>query len=197
MAFSQVGEYIEDVESISNMMPIVLQHLKHPNPKIRYASLHCIGQISDDMTEDFQEKYGAEVLPELLAALDDQIPRVSAHCCSAITNFMDGAGEELVTQYLVALSQKLQGLMKSGISIQKENAVTAFATTVVVVKERFDPHFKETTQLLLQCLVENQEPAYRQLRAQIIEAITLIASAVSPAVFRECSGDIIANMMAV
>ncbi len=43
MAFSQVGEYIEDIENIRAMIPIVLQHLMHPNPKIRYSALHCIG----------------------------------------------------------------------------------------------------------------------------------------------------------
>ena len=43
MAFSQVGEYIDDVKKISAMMPVVLEHLKHQNPRIRYASLHCIG----------------------------------------------------------------------------------------------------------------------------------------------------------
>jgi hypothetical protein len=53
MAFSQVGEYIDDIEKISAMVPVILQHLQHSNPRIRYAALHCIGQISDDMTEDF------------------------------------------------------------------------------------------------------------------------------------------------
>ena len=104
MAFSQVGEYIDDVENIGAMMPIVLQHLQHPSPKIRYAALHCIGQISDDMSEDFQEKYGEEVLPALVAVLGDGVPRVAAHCCSAITNFMDGAPEELVLKYIVEIS---------------------------------------------------------------------------------------------
>ena len=86
------------------MVPIVVQHLQHPNPKIRYAALHCLGQISDDMTEDFQEKYGTDVLPALIKCLDDPIPRVSAHCASAITNFMDGASEELVLPYMGELS---------------------------------------------------------------------------------------------
>lgn len=63
------------------------------------------------MTEDFQEKYGGDVLPALLAVLDDPVPRVAAHCCSAITNFMDGAPEELVMQYLIAIMQKLTVLM--------------------------------------------------------------------------------------
>jgi len=69
MAFSQVGEYIDDIKKIGAMMPTVLQHLQHPNARVRYAALHCIGQISDDMTEDFQEEYGQQVLPELVKVL--------------------------------------------------------------------------------------------------------------------------------
>jgi importin-5 len=43
MAFSQVGEYIDEISKISPMIPVVIQHLLHPNPKIRYAALHCLG----------------------------------------------------------------------------------------------------------------------------------------------------------
>ena len=161
MAFSQVGEYIEDIQNIAAMVPIVLAHLKHTNPRIRFAALHCIGQISDDMTEDFQATYGATVLPALLETLDDPVPRVSAHCCSAITNFMDGAEEALVLPYLPELSRKLAHHMTNGISIQKENSVTAFATTVVVLKEKFDQHFDETLNLLLNCLETNPQPEYK------------------------------------
>jgi hypothetical protein len=35
------------------MIPVVISHFTHQVPKIRYAALHCIGQIADDMTEDF------------------------------------------------------------------------------------------------------------------------------------------------
>jgi len=43
MAFSQVGEYVDDPQKIAIMVPILCQHLSHPNPKIRFASLHAIG----------------------------------------------------------------------------------------------------------------------------------------------------------
>lgn len=84
--------------------------------------------------------------------------------------------------------------MKSGISIQKENSVTAFASSAVAIKENFDQHFKETIDLLLTCLSENSGPEYRQFRAQIIEAITLISSSVSDAVFMP-EGDRIVHAM--
>ena len=197
MAFSQVGEYIDDIKNISVMVPIVLQHLQHPNPKIRYAALHCIGQISDDMTEEFQETYGADVLPALIKVLEDPVPRVSAHCCSAITNFMDGCGEDLAYAHMGELSQKLGVHMRGGISIQKENSVTAFASAAVAIKEKFDPHFNETLQLLIGCLNENQGGEYRQFRAQVIEAITLIASAVSYEVFKPQADAVIRSMIMI
>ena len=40
--------------------------MQHENPKIRYAALHCIGQISDDMPENFQKAFHAEVMPALI-----------------------------------------------------------------------------------------------------------------------------------
>ena len=53
MAFSQVGEYVDEVSKIQTMVPVIVQHVQHPNPKIRYAALHCIGQLADDMPGDF------------------------------------------------------------------------------------------------------------------------------------------------
>ena len=53
MAFSQVGEYVDEVDKIRAMVPVIVQHVQHPNPKIRYAALHCIGQLADDMPGDF------------------------------------------------------------------------------------------------------------------------------------------------
>jgi hypothetical protein len=43
MAFSQVGEYVDEPEKIALMIPVIVEHCKHTNPKIRYASLHAIG----------------------------------------------------------------------------------------------------------------------------------------------------------
>jgi hypothetical protein len=48
--------------------------------------------------------------------------------------------------------------MANGISIQKENSVTAFASTGVAIKENFDPYFGESVNMLLKCLNENNEP---------------------------------------
>ena len=100
MAFSQVGEYVDDIEKIRPMIPIVLQHIQHSNPKIRYASLHCIGQIADDMPGDFQKTFHAECLPIMIAALDDQVPRVQSHACACFTNFCENTQKEVLLPFM-------------------------------------------------------------------------------------------------
>jgi len=45
--------------------------LQHQNPKVRYAALHCIGQIADDMGSEFVDNFHAQVLPALVASLND------------------------------------------------------------------------------------------------------------------------------
>lgn len=161
MAFSQVGEYVEDLDMVAPMMEIVVQHLKHPNPKVRFSACHCLGQMADDVPKKFQEKFGAAVLPAMLETVEDQVPRVSAHCCSAISNFSEGSTSEQLFPFLPKISEKLGVLMKNGISIQKEHSVTALATTIVQIKEKFDPFFAETIDLLLDCLNTHLEPAYK------------------------------------
>lgn len=149
------------------------------------------------MTEDFQGEYGAVVLPALVATLSDPVPRVSAHCASAITNFMDGCEEDLVAPQIEAIIGKLLPLIKEGISIQKENSVTAFASTAVAIKTQFDKYFNDSLDVLLEQLASNSGPEYKQLRAQIIEAITLIAGGVSDDVFMAKSDQIIQHMIAI
>ena len=164
MALSQVGEYLDDINKIAPMVPVVIQHLQHPNPKIRYAAIHCIGQMADDMTEDFQETFHESVLPALAQMLDDPIPRVQAHACAALTNFFEGCSEEIVVNYIQAIMPKLCQLIQVGISIIKENAVTALASLAEAAKENFGAYFEQCLGFLCSYLAGFNEPQYKQFK---------------------------------
>ena len=100
LAFSQVGEYIDDAQKIASMIPILEQNMAHANPKIRHAALHCIGQIADDMPGDFQRAYSSTLVPAMIKALDDPVPRVQSHACAAITNFYENLEEDIENEVL-------------------------------------------------------------------------------------------------
>ena len=73
--------------------------------------------------------------------LSDPVPRVQAHTCAALTNFFEGTSEEIACQYIEAALPKLSALIQTGISIIKENAVTALASLAEASKNKFDPYF--------------------------------------------------------
>jgi len=191
MAFSQVGEYVDEAEKITTMIPTLIQHLAHPNPKIRYASAHAIGQLADDMPNDFQKAFHSTVIPALVLALDDSVPRVQAHVCAALTNFFEHATKEITLPYCETICQKLFSLIENGMSMLKENAATTLATCAEKTEEAFVPYFNQTLQMLSKYLTEFSQPEYKQFRGQVIEAITIICAAVGDEPFRAVADDVI------
>jgi importin-5 len=161
MALSQVGEYLDDIQKIAPMVPVIIQHLTHPNPKVRYAALHCIGQMADDMTEEFQENFHEQVLPALTQTLEDPIPRVQAHACAAMTNFFEGTEENIIVNYVGTIMPKLCTLIQVGISIIKENAVTALASLAEASKGQFVQFYDDCLGFLCHYLASFNEPQYK------------------------------------
>jgi hypothetical protein len=53
MSLSQVGEYLDGCKDVEPIINAVIKFFENPNPKIRYAVCHCIGQIADDMQPEF------------------------------------------------------------------------------------------------------------------------------------------------
>jgi len=197
MALSQIGEYIDEIDRIKELVPIMVTHLTHQNPKVRYAALHCLGQISEDMSGDFQENFHESILPVLYNALSDTIPRVQAHACAAVTNFMEGCNEVVAEGVTKQLLTKLFDLVHNGISIVKENAITAISSVGEACKEKFEPYYDETMPLILNLLINSQQKEYKQFRGQTIECITLIAAAVGIEKFRKHAPQVIEQILLI
>ena len=52
------------------------------------------------MPDNFQKAFHTEVLPALIRALEDEVPRVQSHACAAITNFAENAHKDIINPYL-------------------------------------------------------------------------------------------------
>jgi hypothetical protein len=59
-------------------------------PRVRWAAINAIGQLSTDLGPDLQVQYHGQVLPALAAAMDDfQNPRVQVSCRVGILCFFE------------------------------------------------------------------------------------------------------------
>ena len=197
MAFSQVGEFVDEIENIAIMVPIIVENIAHANPKIRYAALHAIGQLAADMPNDFQKTFSSIVMSAIIAALDDSVPRVQAHACACITNFCENATKDMLFPHLQIMSPKLGQLIQNGISITKEGATSALGKFVEKIGEGFIPHFTETIQFLITNLTQFSTPEYKQFRGQAIETMTIICTAVGMETFRPLAADVIGIMLQI
>jgi importin-5 len=81
--------------------------LKHSHHYVRFAACQAIGQIATDHQPYFQNTYAAEVLPALIATVDDQSLKVQSHAISALINFNEEVNKSDLLPYADALMQML------------------------------------------------------------------------------------------
>ena len=191
MAVSQVGEYVYEVETLTPIVPILVTHLAHPNPRVRFACLHALGQISDDMSPEFEENFHEQLLLPMISALDDMVPRVVAHAAAALTNFVEHISPQVYDQVGAVLLPKLIHLIRTGISIVKENAMACMSSTAEAAGEKFQAYYDELMPFLSECLRTFVQSEYKQFRGQTIECITMIGSSVGKEMFKKHVTDII------
>jgi len=98
-AFSQIAEYVSDLDEIKEMIPTVIQHCKHSHPKVRHSAVHCLGQFATDLKSQFTENCHAEVVPALYDCMNDEINRVKAHACGSMSNFFEKSSQEIGVNY--------------------------------------------------------------------------------------------------
>lgn len=56
---------------------MVLNSFQDPHPRVRWAAINAVGQLSTDLGPELQVQYHQRVLPALAGAMDDfQNPRV-------------------------------------------------------------------------------------------------------------------------
>ncbi len=195
LAACNVGEYIEDPISLSGLIPIVVQHVTHPHPRVRYAAVHCLGQIADDCEDDFHVMYHEKVMAALMAGLDDPIARVQRHTCAAMCNFIDKLQQELVDKYVTNLMLKLGQLMKTSEPIVQEYIMSVIGSIAEATPDTFKTtYYDETMPFLVNVLQSCKDYKYKKLRGHTIECITIVARSVGKKKFKTHMNDVIRAM---
>jgi hypothetical protein len=78
------------LKNLDQVVAMVLNSFQDPHPRVRWAAINAIGQLSTDLGPDLQVQYHGRVLPALAAAMDDfQNPRVQVSCSVGILCFFE------------------------------------------------------------------------------------------------------------
>eukprot|EP00256_Glycine_max_P055168 XP_014622242.1 importin subunit beta-3-like [Glycine max] len=101
------------IKNLEQVLSMILNSFCDPHPRVRWAAINAIGQLSTDLGPDLQVKFHHLVLPALAGAMDDfQNPRVHAHAASAVLNFTENCTPDILTRYLDGIVSKLLVLLQ-------------------------------------------------------------------------------------
>lgn len=195
MALSQVGEYVDDIIQMDPIVNFILNFSYDSHPKVRFAVMHALGQISDDMHPEFQERFHEQVLPVMQKSLKDGVQRVVAHTLAAMTNFIEGSKKAHVSGKIKDILIPCLDFLKEGISLVKENAMSTIAALAEAANFEFTEFWKPTAEVVFSILQNSTKPEYKQLRGQAIECLTLIGVAIGKNEFIQVAREIIQVML--
>ncbi|XP_075489372.1 uncharacterized protein LOC142528228 [Primulina tabacum] len=200
IALAQIAEgcskaMIKNLEQVVNM---VLNSLQHPHPRVRWASINAIGQLSTDLGPDLQVQYHQRVLPALAGAMDDfQNPRVQAHAASAVLNCSENCTPEILTPYLDGIVHKLLLLLQNSKQMVQEGALTALASVADSSQEHFQKYYDAVMPYLKAILLNATDKSNRMLRAKAMECISLVGMAVGKDKFKEDAKQVMDVLMSL
>ncbi|XP_061343320.1 uncharacterized protein LOC133289409 [Gastrolobium bilobum] len=187
IAFAQIAEGCSKVmlRNLEQVLSMVLSSFCDAHPRVRWAAINAIGQLSTDLGPDLQVKYHHLVLPALAGAMDDfQNPRVQAHAASAVLNFTENCTPDILTPYLDGIVSKLLVLLQNGKQMVQEGALTALASVADSSQEQFQKYYDAVMPYLKAILMNANDKSSRMLRAKAMECISLVGMAVGKEKFR-------------
>ncbi|KAF9688592.1 hypothetical protein SADUNF_Sadunf01G0004300 [Salix dunnii] len=213
IALAQIAEGCSKVmlKNLEQVVTMVLNSFFDPHPRVRWAAINAIGQLSTDLGPDLQNQYHQRVLPALASAMDDfQNPRVQvalvvidlaafnlAHAASAVLNFSENCTPEILTPYLDGVVSKLLVLLQNGKQMVQEGALTALASVADSSQEHFQKYYDAVMPYLKTILVNANDKANCMLRAKSMECISLVGMAVGKDKFRDDAKQVMDVLMSL
>ena len=88
-------------KNLEPVVTMILNSFRDSHPRVRWAAINAIGQLSTDLGPDLQQGYHQQVLPALVNAMDDfQTPRVQVRSIlSLFLRILDSSLENMIFCY--------------------------------------------------------------------------------------------------
>jgi hypothetical protein len=182
---SQIAEYVDDEETVSQMFGAIKMQLKASHPRVRHAAWSGVAQFAQDHSDFLTSStWAQQVLPEFLAGIGDSVDRVAIRCMEAFQLFGEEVErddmEPFVPQMMDVLSQRLQGS-----PAMQRKAITFIAVIAGQVEDGFAQYYGNLMPFLKKIIETTlHKVEERVLLGKCFECISLLAKSVGRAAFR-------------
>ncbi|XP_059278722.1 uncharacterized protein LOC132032929 isoform X1 [Lycium ferocissimum] len=173
------------IKYLEHIVKAVLHSFQDPHPRVRWAASRAIDQLAIDFYPDLQEQYHNQVVPAIVAAMDD-IPRVQVAAAWALSEFYDSQKAETLIPHLDRTLNKLIELLETDNQMVKEAAMQALIDVANVSKKEHFLKFYDFVMPYLKTVLVNANDKYNQeLRSRALQCISYVGLAVGKEKFRD------------
>lgn len=195
-AIRQVAEYVEDFTHTAEMGRMLLEHVDHAHPRVRFTALNAIQEMSGEQAPKFQETSHQTVMPTLLRKMDDPVDRVTEMAMSAFVSFGTELDNALMMghahSFMQKLVEKLRTTSHRGI---REESITSIAVIAGVIEGDFSQYYDGIMPLLKQLVMTATGEKENRLRGKAFECMSLLGLAVGKDKFLPDAREALAEMM--
>lgn len=195
-AMKQTVEYMEETDHVNEVAKLLLAHVDHAHPRVRYISLHAIGQLANDQAPHFQDTWHTTVMPQLLRKMDDQVDRVAAMAMSAFVSFGEELDKTLMLSYANGFMEKLVTKLRSSQHrMVQEECITSIAVIAGVIENDFSQYYDGMMPMLKNFVMNATDVKQSRLRGKAFECMSLLGIAVGKEKFLPDAREAIGHMM--
>jgi hypothetical protein len=172
-SFSGFDQEITKVEKLFNL---IFNSTSSPEPKLRFAAIHCINAFCDNYNPSFQTQTIKELIPLLENLLkNERILRNQCEIISTIISFIQFTTSEALKPYVKELFELLLILFKQNNIpvIIRKLVLEAILEIISTMEEEISPYAPVAFDLILKYFVESYKSKENQiLYGVLIECIT-------------------------
>lgn len=159
--------------------------------------MHCIGQFSTDLKQQFTENYHEHAVHALYNRMADDVNRVKAHACGSLSNFLEKSSQDIGEQYCEELLKRLMECAKSSSSYCCGNAVTCIASLAESCQKSFVPYYEQIFDEFISIIKEPAPKEFRKFKGQIIESICISSVCIEIENFRPFADRLVEALLVV
>jgi importin-5 len=126
MVASQLGVEKAEVEKVGVFVQWAFVAGDHSHPRVRYAAIHMIGQLSDDLNPEFEQIYYESFVALSSKRVHDAVQRVVAHMFASTCNFFEKCEESWKIEAVLSIYLgPIMHCIQNGNTLSIENAISA------------------------------------------------------------------------
>lgn len=186
MALSLIAEGSKKqfIQNVHDIVSLILPHLSHPHPRIRWVACHAIGSLAHDLSPKIQQQFDRVIIPEIAKLLDEKYTTIIATALTSLSTFCESVEQNHLVEYLDDILKKLYNLLGSSDDRILGETITALASVSSRAMQYFTPYYDTFIPYLKHILEHTHSAEHRILRGKVFECISIFGIAVGKEKFK-------------